>query len=229
MSIEKMRISEKNKLLQEIKILNTYINHDNSSVDKLRNMNSADKYVITQLSKLQESLKNNSEKLTNTESRLLLLEEGKLDKELIEETKKAGELAKQKGIETIRKKKEEKQIDEEDIKKSKNYYNLCRDSDKQSKEWYYRNSENHYFKTVEKLPGWISNELKNMPCNQGYIFKNVYFFGEKPKSSDTFKMIEAQKGYKNIHKWDKDYEYMYKQISKKPLELIWKKKRSVKF
>ena len=56
-------------------------------------------------------------------------------------------------------------------------------------------TEEHFFRV--NPPDWMVSDLKRMPNNEGYVFKNIWFFGEKPMIGNTSKVTEANKGYKN--------------------------------
>ena len=68
-----------------------------------------------------------------------------------------------------------------------------------------------------------------MPANQGYLWKGVYCFGEKPaQQGNNYQITENKKGVKIIIRWDKDYERIYEKPSRQREKLISEKKRKKK-
>ena len=54
-----------------------------------------------------------------------------------------------------------------------------------NKEYFY------YNKSVDKIPSYIHNNLKNMPCNKGYIYNGIWLYGsQRADSDDTTIMFE---------------------------------------
>lgn len=221
--MEGIRLNEKNKILNEIKQLNSFVNTCNSMIGRLKNMNSEEKYVIVQLEKNKKNLQKYTEQIESFNKRLEDLHDGLLDEELLNNIKQETLKASIKGRQTLKEKREKNKVSEEDEKKSKDFYEMAKQSDKQDKKWFYKSATAHFFRT--NPPEWMSKELKNMPCNEGYIFKNIYFYGEKPKRGDTYTFYENFKGYKHIHVWTKTHEYIYKQISRQQKTLIQSKLR----
>lgn len=224
--MEGIRLNTKNKILNEIKQLNSFVNTCTSTIGRLKNMNSEEKYVVVQLEKNQTNLQKYTDEIKSLNKKLKDLSDGLLDEELKNNMKQETLKASIKGKQTLKEKADKKKVSEEDEKKSKDFYEMTRKSDKQDKKWFYKSSEKHFFRT--NPPDWISNELKRMPCNEGYIYKNIYFFGQKPKKSDTYTIYENFKGYKNIHIWDKTHEYVYKQVHRQKKELISTKLRKTR-
>lgn len=61
---------------------------------------------------------------------------------------------------------------------------------------------NFYKKLVEidnSLPEYIFRNLKNMPNNRGYIWRNVWYFGEKDPESNIVYLTEPKKGFVYLH------------------------------
>lgn len=219
------RIYEKNKINDEIKELTTNIGRSSDTIAKLRNMK-VDNYVTVQMEKQTTLLNNNNERLLFLQERIEKLESGDLDEELINNAKESSNIALLKGQETILRKKEEKKVRKEDEKASKDYYSLMRKSDRESKKQTYNSAQNHFFKV--NPPEWMVSDLKRMPNNEGYVFKNIWFFGEKPRHGTTSKITEANKGYKIITTWDRDYERVYRKEGRNKEQLISEKKRKPK-
>jgi hypothetical protein len=46
-------------------------------------------------------------------------------------------------------------------------------------------AERQYYRDCSTIPDYLREKLKNMPNNMGYIWKNIWCFGEKPTSNKT--------------------------------------------
>jgi hypothetical protein len=115
--------------------------------------------------------------------------------------KKMEEINKKK-IEDQKTKKEGQQKTQEQNKSNKN----SDFSNRQRK--YDMNKAYERFLSIE-LPSHMTENLKNMPQNKGYIFKNVWFFGELPigKNQPLYPVVMFENrggGIKVIHEI---YEY----------------------
>jgi hypothetical protein len=221
---DKIRLSEKIKINEELRLKTRYNEVDTTALSKLRCMNASDLYVQTQLKKITEAVNTRTRKICELTDRIEKLERGELDEELLNTINKNTLEMKEKGRATITRKKEEKTVDVEDAKKSKEYYNKDRQTDKQNKSWYYKSAERHFSKSCDSIPEYMSRELKKMPSNQGYMWRGVYCFGERnPTSKTDFKVTENQKGKKLITYWNKTHITIFEKIGSKGKEKLMSK------
>lgn len=222
------RISEKNSINSRIKELTIYNDADSRSLCRFRNMSSDDGYVIKQVEKLTKAINDRAIEIKELEDRLVNLENGELDDELLGKMRKNTIMANEKGLATIKRKIEEKEIDKEDKKKSLEYYNADRKSDISIKHGY-KSSQRHFFRACDSIPDYMKQELKRMPCNEGFVWKSVYCFGELPANNNARYIItENKKGFKLITEWDNTYTYEYKKESRKAKVLLKKTLRKKK-
>lgn len=221
-------ISEKNSINSKIKELNIYNDADSRSLFRFRNMSSDDGYVIKQIEKLTNAINDRVVEIKELEDRMVKLENGELDDEILGELRKNTNAANEKGLATIKRKIEEKEIDKEDKKKSLEYYKAERTSDKNMKHGY-KSCQRHFFKACSSIPDYMKQELKRMPCNEGFVWKSVYCFGELPaKKNARYAVTENRKGFKLITEWDDTYTYEYKKENRKGKVLIEKTLRKKK-
>ena len=73
----------------------------------------------------------------------------------------------------------------------------------------------------------MEKNLKEMPSNKGYIFKNIYFFGSLKPDSKNKTLFERNKDTLYIHEYtyppkeeDVYYYKLYKKFKKDPKILI---------
>jgi chloramphenicol O-acetyltransferase len=64
-------------------------------------------------------------------------------------------------------------------------------------------TEKQYFKDVATIPDNLLEKLKNMPNNKGYIWRNIWCFGEKPVSHiNEYTLYEKQNQKYLVHVYD---------------------------
>ena len=67
-------------------------------------------------------------------------------------------------------------------------------------------SYKHFLRSVDSLPYNLKKNLKNMPNNKGYIWKNVHFYGKLPTEDDNLIMFEKKRnGNLLIHEYIKNW------------------------
>ena len=90
-------------------------------------------------------------------------------------------------------------------KEDRNIKNFDKNKEKEIKRYY-----RYFNKAVDTLPEYISNNLKSMPNNKGYIWRGTVFYGMKPTDSDTTILFEKKKGgVLLIHEYNPDEEGNY--------------------
>jgi hypothetical protein len=218
---DKIRLQEKLRINEEVRISTIYNDADRATLLKLRGMNSMDIYVQTQMKKVTEALDTRVKKLTELEDRIDKLEKGELDDELINSMKETAREIKEKGDLTITRKKEEKTVDVEVAKKSKDFYQQERQAERINKESYYKGALKHFSKSCDSIPEYMTRELNKMPSNQGYVWRGVYCFGSRnPTSKVDYKVTENQKGKKIITYWNKTHITVFEKIGPKGKETL---------
>lgn len=210
-----MRIDERIKVNDEIRILSKYNEVDSATCGRFRVMSKSDAFVTKQLEKLQNMIQERNDKLQILEERITLIDSGALDDELEAIVKKNTEEAKEKTDVTKLKKMLEKDQQVIDAKNSKIYYDMEKKGDKMDKSWYFNSALKHLGNANNSIPEYMQRELSKMPSNTGYIWKSVYCFGERPANSSMFTMTDNRKGMKIIHRWDKQYHSVYHKEGKK--------------
>ena len=76
-------------------------------------------------------------------------------------------------------------------------------------------SESHIEKATDKLPRHISEKLKTMPNNEGYIYRDVWFMGALPSTSDDITILDTS---------DRDVMYITKYTY--DMVTVYEKKRN---
>ena len=218
-------INTKNRIKDRLHELTQYNDTDKSSIERFRMMSSDDPFAVHQLRKTNESIKNRDIELETLQTRLTTLEEHGIDDVLTEEMEKNAKMAKELGNATILMKLDKKvKVTEEDKAMSKTYYQNERKGDKEGKKWVYKSAQNHFDKWKEQLPEWMTREIERMPCNMGYLWKDIYCWGKQAprgnKSNLTYEIKEAKKGVTVITRWDKDFTTVYHKKGKGPETIV---------
>jgi len=211
-------IKTRNDLNNRLDDLTRFNETDISAIARYRMMDSTDTFAIHQIDKATKSIETRSIEITAIHLRLLDLADG-ADEILTNELRENAERAKAIGEETILMKKDRKiKVTTEDKEKSKSFHKLERQGDRDGKKWIYRSAQFHFDKWQDKLPEWMSREIERMPCNQGYIWKDIYCWGKQPprgnKSNLNYEIKEARKGLTVIIRWDKNVTRVYHKKAK---------------
>ena len=202
--MENKRRIEKNSIQTRIQNLKTYITSSNNSVNNLRLQSANDQYNLSQIQKLKEKVTKYENELQELSQKLNDIQIGLLDDEIKEKYKDVALEIKTKEEETSKKKLEKKTHDQKNSQISKNIYNQQRNFDykvRQSKREMDR-SYMFFCRTIDSIPDYIINKLKKMPNNKGYIWKNIYCYGELPSDSNTITLFEKRRdNILLIHEW----------------------------
>jgi len=217
---EQRKIDEKRKVNEEIRILTRYNEVDNATIGRFRTMSKNDSFVQTQLTKLEKQIAERTTKIEEMNDRLTKLEAGELDDEIEADLKRISFEISEKSKATTLKKKLEAELKNQDKKMSKEYNDQERKNDKMDKQWYYKSAHKHFEHANDSLPEYITRDLNKMPCNTGYSWKGVYFFGKRPENSNVYTVTENRKGMKIIYRWSKDFNNVYHKEGKNDEVLI---------
>ena len=209
-TIEKFRISEKNKIYTEIISVEKNIERLHQSNIALLSGTIKDRDFVKK-SKLdnEKKIQDYTEKVVELKEKLEALNQGILDEEISKEVAKNTDKA-VKAIEDMKKKTiQDKKTKKENTKKMQDDYKSFKDSDFSFRQKVYEMNKGYErFKSIE-LPSYMQDNLTNMPNNKGYIFRGVWFFGELPASGYPIVMFENRQGIKIIHEIFKDKHFVY--------------------
>lgn len=88
--------------------------------------------------------------------------------------------------------------------------------------------ELYYFKQCEKFPDYLKKNLANMPNNEGYLWRDIWFMGSRPdRGTGTVLHERTRAGQFLMHEYKNGYHTVYekngrnkKLISKVPKPLL---------
>lgn len=223
--MDSLRIREKNIVLSRIKEIENYKKRNDETISRFKKQSNQSSFELKQIEKLTLSNQNFEKELNELNKKLEDIISGKLDfdlKKLITDTKnnkiKDDEKQKNKMIEKDKKDKNDKQFISQSFKINGN----------RNDEYFMNKEYDRYLKLCNSIPEYILRNLKEMPCNKGYIWKGLWCFGELPEEN-TRQVIMFEKLYNGvlkIYEIDDDYRRIYEKKGKDRKILISEEPRS---
>jgi len=227
-----LRIQEKNKVMIDIKNIQSYIKRHNANIDRITQSSFQDdlsRLTSSELhiEKLKTQIKNYEKQLESLNTKIKEISEGVLDAEINETLlKNEIEIQKKKTVSDnkIKQKKEEKVEQNKTLQK---FYDGNRDDYRNSEKSMQREAD-HFFRTCAKLPDYMYENLKEMPNNRGYTWRGIDFYGEKPKDGGDKVLVEKDGDILRFREVSIDYITIYEKVGKNGKKiLISKEKRNL--
>ena len=222
MNVISKRRSELNKIKFQIRQEKIYIQNDTIAIERMNKDQSFSKWASDQVSIRRAKIEQREKIIDALQKKSLDVEKGLFDKELLNSENYVHNEIRAKQEEVKKHKDYEKDIKQIAINKSKNFEQLARRADRNiaynSRE--VEKSFQYFLKTKETIPEYMIKKLKHMPNNKGYIWKNIYCFGERPSTpGEPVILFETQKeGLLVIHETsDIDYKIWHKRGSSKKI------------
>lgn len=219
------RHAAKNKISKEISELKSKRERLDLAIKNLRSSSMiADvEYLHLQVKKNQDEIEKIDLKLDELTSRVESIENGDMDDELKEDVEN-NMLQIRKKNEATRKKME---AEEKKLKKQKEqsetFFKKQYQPDRtRASEYEMNRAYDRFIANSNDLPRYMAENLKNMPNNKGYLWKDIYFLGALPAEKNAPKVIfEKQKGdVMFIHETIGLETHTYKKIGKEPKEYV---------
>lgn len=223
--MEKIRLSEKNKILSEIKSLESHIKRSNETLERLKSQD-ASIYTQTQMTKLNALISESQNKLEMLTQKQNDIASGKFDEEIKNSNNNVLSKIQKKEEITNRKKKDKEDEKKNDSELLKKHYE--KSNRYEFSESFWEKEERKYYRNCDSLPQWIRDKLKDMPSNKGYIWRDLWFFGEKyVPFTKNCTMFENLKGSITIiHEIDAEYHKVYQKVGRNQKTLVEKIKRN---
>jgi hypothetical protein len=232
------RLSEKNKITHLLSSLTVKLERvRKSKEDLIRSTTIRDRqFKEAQLKENDELIEKYTQEQEDANERLRQLENGDLDDEIMTGI--------QKNMKTIHKKheiarKKEEEITRKEIvnKKSSSKFNDSQrsiDYENRQKKYEMQKAYERYC-TIE-IPSYILENLKMMPNNKGYIWKNVQCYGQLPPTytkgvPDPVVLFEKQRDVMFIHEISETEHHIFKKVGQQKREYVkgtMRKKRQSK-
>ena len=239
--MEAKRLTERNKIHQDIKQLESYITSDEATIDRLRRQRINEEYNKQKIGKLGEKNVEREEEVIKLKEKLGKINSGQLDNEINKQyiknekpvvikedpTKKTVEEKNQKQPQRFIQQNQQynrtfPQPQRFNQQNQQNQHNnrTC----PQPQRFQYRQASlpqpeiDHDYKNFtqacDSIPDYMRVKLKAMPNNKGYIWRGVSCYGESPpeKGEPTVLFEKQRDGLLLIHEWTaKEYKIWHKQ------------------
>jgi hypothetical protein len=223
--MEKLRLAEKNRVISEIKSAESVIKRSTETLERFK-VQDATMFNRNQIQKLKATIEEKETQLAELQQRQIDIISGKFDIEIqTNNTTALNKIQKKEEI-TIRKKKDKEDEKKNDSDLLKKHYGKT--NRYEFSESFWEKEEKKYYKNCDSLPQWIKDKLKDLPSNKGYIWRDLWFFGDKqvPFTKNCTMFENLKGGITIIHEIDSDYHKVYEKVGRNQKTLIDKIKRN---
>jgi hypothetical protein len=206
--------------------------NDENMINGIKSL-SDNSYVQAQVSKYNIKKEERSKEIQELGERIVKIDSGEYDTEINSIINNNIKQQEERKRVVDEKRKQVSDYKAEKSKQSTAFYQSTRISDREQR---YegkdmQRSYSYFVKTCNGIPDYISNNLKSMPGNKGYFWKNIACYGELPKEKgQPITLFEKQRGglliihewtpdvYNVYHKKDKDRKFLYSCEHRKKLK-----------
>lgn len=223
--MDKLRLTEKNRVLSEIKFVESVLKRSNETLERFK-VQDATVFNRNQIQKLKDVIEEKETLLAELQQRQLDIVLGKFDSEIQTNNTTALTKIQKKEEITIRKKKDKEDEKKNDSDLLKKHYGKT--NRYEFSESFWEKEEKKYYKNCDSLPQWIKDKLKDLPSNKGYIWRDLWFFGDKqvPFTTNCTMFENLKGGITIIHEIDSDFHKVYEKVGRNQKTLIEKIKRN---
>jgi hypothetical protein len=202
--VEKLRIREIRRIELLIKDVDTRKRRSEETIQRIRASTVGDPtFIAKTLEKNREIVENSSYEIDDLKMKIISVQRGECDEELLSTIKSTTE--KIKSIQTEKETEKRNKYKQDEIKKKKSWEKTKEGYDDDRKIRDYKKSYDYFVRISNSLPDYLLSNLKNMPCNKGYIFKGVWFMGYLPEEYGQSTVLFEKQGQTNlIHEYKKD-------------------------
>lgn len=219
--MESYRLLEKNRIMADLSSCRTRISRVENQMAELKK--STDKeYISAQTEKNQSTMCLLQEKVAEFEQRLVDLAKGILDDEIMSTIQTNTSLVQQKNEKAQKKKAVKAENDAKNAKIAERQYQKNRDIDYQNRVSLYEMQRAYERLCDMDFPSYLADNLRDMPNNKGYIWRGVWYMGQRPpENNDVCVMFEKQRGdVMIIHEFTFTEHVIYKKVGKGPKEYV---------
>lgn len=205
-------IREKNLCSQKIRETQSYINRAETTIKNLKSKSAITDFDKTQIEKTLTQLHNLQNTLTELNQRQEDLKNHKLDEEYYNQLKEVQ-------LQMEAKKASKVVVKKEPIVKPKPVYKPYNSYGPSEK--YMDKELLRFMSSYDYLPDFIKKQLAELPGNKGYIYKDVWFFGEKPvEEGEILIMYEKYRDTLTTYEHKEDQIYIYEKVGKDRRKLV---------
>ena len=217
-----------NKCYDRINELKIYMKNDEDMINGIKNLGNT-AYTRAQIAKADTKKEERLKELAELDYKIINIPNGLFDDDIISEKNKIIKEQEDKKRVRDEKRKDDKEYKMEKSKQSTAFYESTRLSDRAHR---YEDKDmqrgyNYFVKSCNSIPDYILNNLKNMPGNKGYFWKNIACYGELPreKGQPTTLFEKRGGGLLIIHEWTPTEYNIYHKNDKDRKRLFSSEKR----
>lgn len=230
--MDQKRRAEYNRISTEIRNLKNYIRVNETTIQNTKRSCKDIAFREQQIQKLRSENDAYRVDIDELNNRATQLVNGHLDDEINAQIKEETRVLENKKAITVQKKQEAEKEKTQKQTLSRNYYEYNRASDRDFSRMQKEmdRSYKYFQRTCNGIPDYMLTKLKDMPNNKGYIWRDIYCFGEQPaEPNQPVVMFEKQRGgVLLIHEWAKMEYRKYEKNGKERKKLVEKSCRHVK-
>ena len=211
----KLTIQQANKSNAQLEQSIHHLRHSSLGVD----------YCKHQISQARERITTLEDRIKECEEKIVLLDKGQLDQEINDELSKNTQDLRLQEKNAIKKKSDAQVAKKE--KEERGWAKINKENrENRNRGREVRNGYSYFMRTSNKLPNYMKRNLKEMPNNKGYIFRDIQFYGELPTEKGPRVLFEKPNHDTLwIHEWDDTMYRKYEKKGKEKKRLIKKEKR----
>ena len=204
--MEQLRIQEKNKTRNDIRMVEKHIETANNTIKhRKETLRADDEFNMNEIAKLEQRNVERKEQLEQLKKRMTDISEGRMDKEF-EQLYTANQKEINDKAEIKRLKKQQILEDKQERKqKLSKFYEREKARNRSDKATAYemKRAYKHYLKVCDSIPDYIQKKLDKLPNNKGYIWRGVHCYGSKPSEPGRpVSLFERQRGNIQLtHEW----------------------------
>jgi hypothetical protein len=231
-NIATIRINERNNIKFKRKDLLVNIKRDDRTIERLRNERTNVDFNKNKIESLKRAIQKRECEISILDARERDLDCGNLDRELLYQIQDNAKIIKKKNNETFKRKSEQRELDNKNKKKALDFKNSYIQSGRNQRrlERNIKSDEYYYYKLCSYIPDYIIKNLSKMPNNRGYIWKDIYCYGDLP-AVDGEPVILHERKPKNttiIHEWKDDIYRIYQRVGRDKKTLLSSKARKLR-
>ncbi len=221
--LNKEYLRKKIRLNTERNDIEKRISVNNTALNDLRKNKQESVYRTKQLDKCEKNEERYIHRLQNIEIELDQIMEHSLDREINKEILNRKEESSKNLLNEKTTKAHKSKIKSDKREQSQNRWKQrCKDD---RKERYRRGGQRDYYyylKLCNSLPSYMERNLSSMPNNKGYIFRGMWFLGEKraERGKNTILFEKKRGGIMYIHEISKTEHSIYEKKGKEKKRLI---------
>ena len=222
------RLTFKNNTKNDLRYNKKLLENSEKTLNNLR-AQKANSFTLKKVEKLEIDIAKYKQEIKKLEEKVNLIDKGKYDDEIEKIVQKQAKEAELKNRAKSQKKKAVQKVKAERSKISKDYYEKNRQAMRANRyqDRGVKSSYRFYCKVADQFPDYLKKNLSNMPCNKGYFWKGVAFYGYKKqeKNKPTVLFERKRDGSMIIHEWTPTHYNQFKKKDKKSRKELFSSKR----